>query len=280
LALKTDANTAIAGATKTKITYDSKGLVTSGADATTADISASTDKNYVTDAQLVIIGNTSGTNSGDQTLIGLGGVPTGRNITINGTTQDLSADRTFTITNITGNAGTVTTNANLIGPIASTGNTTSVTSQTGIGSKFVMDTSPILITPEIGAATGTSLVLTGNVTTKHLVGVTGTPLVAFGTGAGSTPTGTNITGKDLGGYIDFTTGGTAPAAGEIIATISFNTAYVTAPSAIILSAGTDQAGLDMNRVYVNNITTTSFEIRTTSTAISGGIYRYYFMVVE
>lgn len=35
------------------------------ADATTADIADSTDKRYVTDAQLVVIGNTSGTNSGD-----------------------------------------------------------------------------------------------------------------------------------------------------------------------------------------------------------------------
>lgn len=44
-------NSAITGATKTKITYDSKGLVTSGADATTADIADSTDKRYQTDAQ-------------------------------------------------------------------------------------------------------------------------------------------------------------------------------------------------------------------------------------
>ncbi|MFZ4413994.1 MAG: beta strand repeat-containing protein, partial [Bacteroidales bacterium] len=61
-------NTAITGATKTKITYDAKGLVTAGADATTADIAASTNKNYVTDAQATVIGNTSGTNSGNQTL--------------------------------------------------------------------------------------------------------------------------------------------------------------------------------------------------------------------
>jgi hypothetical protein len=62
---KVDENSAITGATKTKITYDAKGLVTAGADATTADIADSTDKRYVTDAQLTVIGNTSGTNSGD-----------------------------------------------------------------------------------------------------------------------------------------------------------------------------------------------------------------------
>jgi len=58
-------NTAITGATKTKITYDANGLVTGGADATTADIADSTNKRYVTDAQSTVIGNTSGTNTGD-----------------------------------------------------------------------------------------------------------------------------------------------------------------------------------------------------------------------
>lgn len=66
---KVDENAPITGATKTKITYDEKGLVTAGADATTADIADSSNRRYVTDAQLVVIGNTSGTNTGDQTSI-------------------------------------------------------------------------------------------------------------------------------------------------------------------------------------------------------------------
>jgi hypothetical protein len=65
---KVDENTAITGATKTKVTYDSKGLVTAGSDATTADIADSTNKRYVTDAQLVVVGNTSGTNTGDNAV--------------------------------------------------------------------------------------------------------------------------------------------------------------------------------------------------------------------
>lgn len=65
---KVDENGAIVGATKTKITYDAKGLVTAGADATTADIADSLNKRYVTDAQLTVIGNTSGTNTGDVTV--------------------------------------------------------------------------------------------------------------------------------------------------------------------------------------------------------------------
>lgn len=62
---KVDENSAITGATKTKITYDTKGLVTAGTDATTADIADSANKRYVTDANLTVIGNTSGTNTGD-----------------------------------------------------------------------------------------------------------------------------------------------------------------------------------------------------------------------
>ncbi len=61
-------NGAVTGATKTKITYDTKGLITAGADATTADIAPSTNRNYVTDAQAGVVSNTSGTNTGDQTI--------------------------------------------------------------------------------------------------------------------------------------------------------------------------------------------------------------------
>lgn len=58
---------------------------------------------------------------------------------------------------ITGNAATVTTNANLTGVITSSGNATSIASQTGTGTKFVVDTSPTLITPVLGVATATSI---------------------------------------------------------------------------------------------------------------------------
>lgn len=115
---KVTSNAAIVSATKTKITYDTKGLVTAGADATTADIADSLNKRYVTDAQLVVIGNTSGVNTGDQTLSGLGGVPTSR--TISTTTPlsgggDLSANRTLSIADAVADGltkGAATFNAN------------------------------------------------------------------------------------------------------------------------------------------------------------------------
>ena len=64
---KVDKNLSITWATKTKITYDSKGLVVSWEDATTADIADSTNKRYVTDADLIDIWNLSWINTWDET---------------------------------------------------------------------------------------------------------------------------------------------------------------------------------------------------------------------
>jgi hypothetical protein len=83
-------NSVITAATKTKITYDTKGLVTSGADATTADIAPSTNRNYVTDVQAGVLSNTSGNNTGDQTI---------------SLTGDLTGTGTGTITATMANSG-------------------------------------------------------------------------------------------------------------------------------------------------------------------------------
>ncbi len=66
-------------------------------------------------------------------------------------------------------ATTVTTNANLTGPITSVGNTTSVASQTGTGSTFVMAASPTITTPNISSIVNTGT-LTLPTSTDTLVG--------------------------------------------------------------------------------------------------------------
>lgn len=121
-------------------------------------------------------------------------------------------------TNLTGTAagltaGTVTTNANLTGVITSAGNATSIASQTGTGTKFVVDTTPTLVTPVLGVATGTSLAATGAITSS------GTAGIGYATGAGGTVTqatsrATAVTINKLSGAITmFTAAGSAtPAA--------------------------------------------------------------------
>lgn len=84
---------------------------------------------------------------------------------------------------VSGNAATVTTNANLTGPITSVGNATSVASQTGTGSTFVMSASPTLTgTPNIAAATATSITFGTTALAMYEEGAC-TPGFAFGGGA-------------------------------------------------------------------------------------------------
>ena len=81
---KVDENPPITGATKTKVTYDNKGLVTGGADAKTADIDPSTDRNYVTDAELVVIQEVAALHSGSVNIdFGNDGVLSDNDLVIN-----------------------------------------------------------------------------------------------------------------------------------------------------------------------------------------------------
>lgn len=110
-------------------------------------------------------------------------------------------------TNLTGTAagltaGTVTTNANLTGPITSTGNATAVGAQTGTGSTFVMQTSPTLTTPNLGTPSAVTLT---NGTGLPVSGITG-----LGTGVGTwlgTPSGANLASA-LTSALPTTKGGT------------------------------------------------------------------------
>jgi len=111
------ANAAITGATKTKLTYDSKGLVTAGADATTADIAPSTDRNYVTDAQKSgVLSNTSGINTGDETIATIK-----TKLGISTLSGSNTGDQTITLTgDVTGSGtGSFATTVNSVGGINS-----------------------------------------------------------------------------------------------------------------------------------------------------------------
>jgi len=77
------------------LTLGSNGTTALKGNATTADVAASADKNYVTDASLAILNQTSGTNTGDQDLSGL----VTKSTTINGV--NLSSNITLTTANIT-----------------------------------------------------------------------------------------------------------------------------------------------------------------------------------
>lgn len=96
---------------------------------------------------------------------------------------DLTSTNAATMS-ITGNAATVTTNANLTGVITSTGNATVIASQTGTGTKFVVDNTPTLITPVLGVASATSInkvAITAPATSATLTIANGKTLTASNT---------------------------------------------------------------------------------------------------
>lgn len=127
--------------------------------------------------------------------------------------------------------GNNSTNANLTGPITSVGNATSIASQTGTGTTFVMNTSPTLVTPALGtpsALVGTNI--TGTATSFTASNVTTNANLTGGvTSVGNAAT--VITNANLTGAI--TSVGNATSLG------SFS-------SANLLGALTDETGTGAN----------------------------------
>ncbi len=185
--------------------------------------------------------NLSGTNTGDQTNISGNAATVTTNANLTGDVTSVGNATTLTnapviakvLTGYTSGAGTVAatdtilqaiqklngndaTNANLTGVITSSGNATSIASQTGTGTKFVVDTSPTLVTPNIGAATGTSLTLT-KTTTPFQVGYDGSNY--FTATPGSTGICT-VTAAGSGASFVFSGGNVTADAGRIITTSS------------------------------------------------------------
>lgn len=137
------------------------------------------------------------------TLAGLGGVPTNRNLTINGTTYDLSADRTW-------NVGTVTS-VSATGPLTSTGGATPTISTSMATNKLIgRSTAGTGVMEEITVGSGLSL-SGGTLSASSLAGS-----ILHGTASGTDTYTVTITGattySDGDAYlIRFTNGNTTSA---------------------------------------------------------------------
>ena len=156
----------------------------------------------------------------------------------------------------TGNAATVTTNANLTGPITSSGNATSIASQTGTGTTFVMSNSPTLSTPNLG--TPSTLVLT------H---ATGAPTWNQST-TGNAATATNISGGTTG-QIPYQSSGSTTAFTSGITVATTGTAAIT-----VGSSATMESILIPNGAELMNVIATAPASTTTVYANTGAIQTY------
>ncbi len=194
-------------------------------------------------------------------------VPLARTITINGTAQDLSANRTYTITNISGNAATatlastVTTNANLTGPITSVGNATSVAAQTGTGSTFAMQAAPTF--------TGTMTFATGSGTTLNFPTTTGVGKINLPDAGTTNADGINW-GTDWGIFRSSTLTGRIGGSGNTSRYLEISTTSTgvnltgigNTSSNLLMRAGTagQSVGLSVGNAANNNVTLTRNQI--------------------
>ena len=158
-------NVSITGATKTKLTYDTKGLVTAGADATTADIAPSTDRNYVTDAQKSgVLSNTSGTNTGDETTATIK-----TKLGISTLSGSNTGDQTITLTgDITGTGtGSFATTVNSVGGINSSTIATLPTTVSSHTSSITTNTNSIAtLNTNVSANTSSITTNSNNISTN------------------------------------------------------------------------------------------------------------------
>jgi hypothetical protein len=121
------------------------------------------------------------------------------------------------------------------------------------------------------AASLTTNIINGTVISgTHLGGLPASaPAAAAGAGAGSSPTiSLNANDNDVSGYISVTPGA-SPAAGSVVVTVTFGTAYATLAKCGLWPANAAAAGLSgAAQVYVPVGSTTAFAITAGATALS------------
>jgi hypothetical protein len=129
-------------------------------------------------------------------------------------------------------------------------------------------------------STSGAIVTTNDITAKHIKGNSGALSIAASTGAGTSPSAVSVTGTDMSGVVSLTTG-TSPTVNAVLATITYNTAFSTAPVVVITPANAATASLAAAQAVWVNITTTGFTINTNATAVvSSTAYKWNYVVIQ
>lgn len=119
----------------------------------------------------------------------------------------------------------------------------------------------------------------GTAAALHVRGVGSTPGIATGSGLG-TGGSASIKGSDIAGEITAISG-LLPMGGSTLVTVTFSSAYPTAPYVVLTPANAATALLSgLTAVYVTD-TTTTFVITSGATGLGGSAtYKWNYLVVE
>jgi hypothetical protein len=220
-------------------------------DLTVTDLSAATDTSDInlgtTNAQTVNIGNLS--EVGATSIFG-GGI------------------------NLGAGAGTINLNAGsvIVKPQANSTVTFEVQDSAGSTTVLGVDTTNKIVTVT-SLAINVDLTLAGHVITSGSA-----PTFASGTAADCSGTGTvSVAGDDTSGTVTITTGTGPCSSGGTLATITFNSAYASAPRVILTPAEANGATL---QYYSGTSATTNFTIDTNNAPAAGTTYKYAYWVVQ
>ena len=130
-----------------------------------------------------------------------------------------------------------------------------------------------------GDLTVVSAVVSGNLTVRGHIVTDGTiPTIVAGVAACTTPTVT-IIGNDTSGTVTVASGTGCVAANILgtIGTITFNTAFATAPRIVLTPSSADAANL---KFYNGNATTTTFTIDTATVLTDATSYKFNYWAVQ
>ena len=135
-------------------------------------------------------------------------------------------------------------------------------------------------TIQLGNSNVTTVNTSATVSAKHLKGNSSTPTIATSTGAGTSPTGVTVTGTDMSGVVALTTG-SSPTTSAVLATITYNLAYSSAPVVVITPANAATASLMAAQAVWVNIGTSNFTINTNTTALNASTaYKWNYVVIQ
>lgn len=134
-----------------------------------------------------------------------------------------------------------------------------------------------------GGAASTITTLKSNGTLKpiHVGGLSSAPTIAAGVGAGTTPTVSVSTATDVAGDVNITTGTLPTGTNAVIATITFNVAYDTAPIVLLYPGNAATATLSGVSMVFTTSTTTTFVLTSGTTALTASTaYVWHYHVIQ